>query len=58
MKTAPINQKDEGHLVPANKLAVLHRAILEKCDRIDGVGDPACRSAESNSGRVCSIRIR
>ncbi len=39
MKTALINQKDEAHLVPANKLALLHRAVLEKCDRLDGVKD-------------------
>ena len=39
MKTALINQKDEGHLVPANKLAMLHRAVLEKCDGLDGVKD-------------------
>ena len=39
MKTALINQKDEAHLVPANKLAMLHRAVLEKCDGLDGVKD-------------------
>jgi feruloyl esterase len=39
LQAALINQKDEVHLVPATKLAMLHRAVLEKCDGLDGVKD-------------------
>jgi feruloyl esterase len=50
MKTALINQKDEAHLVPANKLALLHRAVLEKCDALDGVKDGLL-----NDPRACTF---
>jgi feruloyl esterase len=39
LKTALINQKDEAHLVAANKLDVLHVAVLAQCDALDGVKD-------------------
>jgi feruloyl esterase len=39
MKAALINQKDEVHLVPATKLAMLHSAVVATCDGLDGVKD-------------------
>ncbi len=39
MKAALINQKDEAHLVPATKLAMLHSAVVAACDGLDGVKD-------------------
>ena len=39
MKVAAVNQKDEAHLVPANKLAMLHAAVVAACDHLDGVKD-------------------
>jgi feruloyl esterase len=31
--------KTEGSLIPAEKLTVLHRAVLDQCDALDGVKD-------------------
>lgn len=31
--------KTEGSLIPAEKLAMLHRAVLDQCDALDGVKD-------------------
>ena len=39
MKVAAVNQKDEEHLVPANKLAMVHAAVVAACDGLDGVKD-------------------
>jgi feruloyl esterase len=39
MKVALVNQKDEAHLVPAEKLAMLHAAVIAACDGLDGVKD-------------------
>jgi hypothetical protein len=50
MKTALIKHKDEAHLVPANKLVILHRAVLEKCDGIDGIEDGLL-----NDPRMCKF---
>ncbi len=39
MNLAMTNQKDKDHLVPAEKLAIVNRAVLAACDRLDGIKD-------------------
>jgi feruloyl esterase len=39
--------KTEGSLIPAEKLAVLHRAVLEQCDALDGVKDGVLENPRS-----------
>jgi feruloyl esterase len=39
LKVALVNLKDEAHLVPAAKLALLNKAVLAACDTKDGVKD-------------------
>jgi feruloyl esterase len=39
MNVAVTNLKDEEHLVPAAKLALLNKAVLAACDSLDGVKD-------------------
>jgi len=39
MNVAVTNLKDPAHLVPAEKLAVLNKAVLAACDALDGVKD-------------------
>jgi len=39
MQAALAIQKDEVHLVPANKLALLHAAVVAACDGLDGLKD-------------------
>jgi feruloyl esterase len=39
MQAALAIQKDEVHLVPANKLAMFHAAVVAACDGLDGLKD-------------------
>jgi len=39
MQAALTIQKDEAHLVPANKLSMLHAAVVAACDGLDGLKD-------------------
>jgi feruloyl esterase len=39
VNAALTNLKDEAHLVPPEKLAVLNKAVLAACDALDGVKD-------------------
>jgi feruloyl esterase len=37
--TSAISHKDEAGYIPADKYAVLHKAVLEQCDALDGIRD-------------------
>jgi len=39
MQAALTIQKDQAHLVPTNKLAMLHSAVVAACDGTDGIKD-------------------
>ena len=39
MQAALTIQQDQAHLVPANKLALLHAAVVAACDGLDGTKD-------------------
>ena len=39
MQAALTIQKDQAHLIPAGKLAMLHAAVVAACDGLDGIKD-------------------